>query len=234
MFLCEVDISLLAEIFYKNGVIEIIPPPAKPRELASDVESRVFFNARVISQFPETCELVLGHFSQMIEGLKKPFFSNEKPDLVCSVPHGADHLAVLVGRELKLPVFQFEKEENGQFTLSGKNLKNLRRFENSTALVVDDVLTTGLSSGKVGDYLLKQGIGLAGLVCLVDRQRGGTKSLGKKGIKQVNCLMTMEAILQALIHKKTEFGKELPPIASKDGEEAVIREELDRIQKGGV
>lgn len=71
-----------------------------------------------------------------------------------------------------------------------------------------------------------------GLVCLVDRQRGGAEYLLKKGIRKIYCLMKMESVLKALLHRKKEFGRKLLPIV-KPEEEEVIGGELFLIQKGG-
>lgn len=228
MFLTDEWVDIYAREFYKSGILRIYTSPI---ELASGIESGIFFDARIISQFPRVRCFVLNHFKEMVEKLKKPAFLNENPDLVCSVPYGADHLAILVAEKLALPLFQFEKQPGkGGFGLNEASRKNLEQYKSRRGLMVDDVLTTGLSSGQVAEYLRNKGVDPWGLVCLVDRQRGGRESLRKKGI-EVNCLLTMEAILKALTHRKEEFGIELPPLICLE-EEKVIMKELENI-KGG-
>lgn len=233
MFLSEEWVHVYARIFYLSGIFQIIPFHRSPLILTSGIESRIFIDARMISQFPEfRDEFVLHHFSQLIDENFKTRSIVELFDLVCSIPHGADHLAALVGEKRKLPVFQFEKKGE-EYGLSPGSLENLRKFRGKKALLVDDVLTTGTSSGKEADFLKEQGVEPVGLVCLVDRQRGGAEYLLAKKIKDVHCLMTMESVLRALLHRTKEFGKKLPPII-KSEEEEVIREELSLIQKGGI
>lgn len=224
MFLTGEWVDIYAREFYKSGILQIYTSPI---ELASGIESGIFFDVTTLSQFPIMRGWVFDHFEKMIEKLKKPAFLNEKPDLVCSVPSGADHLAILVAEKLALPLFLFEFGKGG-FGLNKASCKNLEWYKSRRALIVDDVLTTGLSSGQVAQYLRNKGVDPWGLVCLVDRQRGGRESLRKKGI-EVNCLLTMEAILKALLRRKEEFGKELPPLICPEKEE-VIMKELENIK----
>jgi orotate phosphoribosyltransferase len=47
-------------------------------------------------------------------------------------------------------------------------------------VVVDDVITTGSSTAKACDQLLKHGYKIIGILALVDREAGGAENLEKR------------------------------------------------------
>lgn len=237
MFLAPETIKGFAKMFYKSGILQIILPPQLPETLTSGLKSRVFLDSRMIPEEPHILDHTLHSFGELVESLSrfKRFVPRGREQdiekegvLIATTPHGADHLGLLIGLSLNLPVIMFEKLSGGEYGLNSQRIRRLKRFRGHKAMLVDDVLTTGVSSGKVAEFLIAHGITPILLICLMDRQKGGEENLRKLGI-EVKCLMTMKAVLESLLIRRREFGKELPLLVSPE-EEAVIREELALLQ----
>ncbi len=85
-------------------------------------------------------------------------------DLVAGPTTGGIIIAFEVARQLGVPALYVESE-NGRKTLR----RGATVPQGATALVVDDVLTTGLSVREVTDLLREQGATVAGVGVLIDR-----------------------------------------------------------------
>ncbi|KIH48322.1 phosphoribosyl transferase domain protein [Ancylostoma duodenale] len=69
-----------------------------------------------------------------------------------------------------------------------------------TALVVEDVVTSGESIRETTEALRKEGLKVTDAVAVLDRQQGGTKELSKASIN-FHSVLTMEKILDGMIAK---------------------------------
>lgn len=95
-------------------------------------------------------------------------FENEGIDLVAGPTTGGIIIAFEVARQMNVKAVYVETE-NG--------VKTIRRGavipSGSRVLVVDDVMTTGLSVRETIDAVLRAGGTLAGVACLIDRSEKG-------------------------------------------------------------
>ncbi|KIH50758.1 putative orotate phosphoribosyltransferase [Ancylostoma duodenale] len=69
-----------------------------------------------------------------------------------------------------------------------------------TALVVEDVVTSGESIRETTEALRNEGLKVTDAVAVLDRQQGGTKELSKASIN-FHSVLTMEKILDGMIAK---------------------------------
>jgi len=153
--------------------------------------------ADVIEAFRKAGAIMEGHFI-LSSGLRSPVFIQKArvfmyPDLTEQLCHALAHkideagigpidaiVAPAVGgivpgyetaRQLGVPVMWVEREE-GEF--------RLRRFElpkNARVLIVEDIVTTGLSGREAIAAVEKLGAKVVGCACLIDRS-GGEADMG--------------------------------------------------------
>lgn len=228
MLLLPNEVDVLSRKFYREGFLKIIKPnEAPPPEIAEGLVTGVSLRSFRMSENPMVCNYMLDLLKKTVKKREREWkYSADETgiSIVCSVPHRAGYLGRSLAEELDLSFFQFT-EKNGLYELDPDSINFLKkRFAGQGALVVDDVLSTGASSEKVVDALRDYGVKPRYLICVINRQKGGKKRLEEKGV-EVICLMTMEALLKALLVRKMEFGVEKPPIINPE-EEKVIREEL--------
>ncbi|KHJ89186.1 orotate phosphoribosyltransferase [Oesophagostomum dentatum] len=118
-------------------------------------------------------------------------------EYVVGVPYAALPLATLVSDILDVPMLMKRKEVKSYGT--GKLIEGVYQV-GGTALIVEDVVTSGESIRETAESLRKEGLKVTDAVAVLDRQQGGTKELSKSAIN-FHSVLTMEKILDGLISK---------------------------------
>ncbi len=148
--------------------------------LASGRKSNFYFDGKQTTLHPRGAVLVgkaffdeLQHFTGPIQG-------------VGGLTMGADAIASatsitssLLGKPI--PAFIIRKEPKGHGTgqwLEGR--KNL--VPGARVVIVEDVLTTGASALKAVDRARAEGLEVAGIISLVDREEGGREAVEAQGL----------------------------------------------------
>ena len=99
---------------------------------------------------------------------------------VVGVPHAANRFAAVIAKEQRVPQYFLDKVvEDGKRRICARPGEPLPQC---TALVVEDVLTTGGSSVAAIDALTRAGATATHVVAVIDREQGGRTALASRGI----------------------------------------------------
>ena len=128
-----------------------------------------YFQCARLLQYPDRAAEAL---SGVAEALRVDMKAGKlRIDAVVGPAMGGIVVAYELGRQLGLPAFFTERDENGIMTLR-------RGFElnpGQKILIAEDVVTTAKSSGESARVLEGMGARIAALVCIVDRRAAGVE-----------------------------------------------------------
>lgn len=134
--------------------------------LSSGLHSAKYIQCARVMMFPEIASQLCGQLANMIS---QRF---ETIDMIVSPAMGGVIVGYEVARQLECPAVFFERVD-GNFTLR-------RGFEiekGQRCLMVEDIVTTGLSSRECISAINQNGGEVIGAACLIDRS-GGTADVG--------------------------------------------------------
>ncbi len=135
--------------------------------------------AHLQGHFRLTSGLHSGHYMQCARLLCHPAYAafvgeqiaerikSLEPEVILAPAFGGLIVGHEVARSLDIPFYFCERDSDG--------IMSLRRFPMPTgkrAVVVEDVITTGLSSAEVGNLICAQGAEWVGTATVVDRSSG--------------------------------------------------------------
>jgi len=123
-------------------------------------------------------------------------------DCIAAVPDGATPYAEALGRQLGLPVIRLTKRTNEDDTTCVDGIEgDSSAFRGMRALLVEDVVTSAASSLEAVTVLTRHGIRVSDIVCVVDRQQGGTQRLVEQDIT-LRSLLVFRGILDHAFARK--------------------------------
>ena len=129
--------------------------------LSSGLHSAKYIQCARVMMFPEIASQLCGQLAKLIS---QKF---ETIDMIVSPAMGGVIVGYEVARQLKCPAVFFERVE-GNFKLRrGFEIENGQR-----CLMVEDIVTTGLSSRECIAAINKNGGKVVGAACLIDRSSG--------------------------------------------------------------
>ncbi|VDM44891.1 unnamed protein product [Toxocara canis] len=117
-----------------------------------------------------------------------------KYDYIVGVPYAALPIATLVCDRLNAPMLLRRKEAK---TYGTKKLIEGNYEPGGRALVVEDVVTSGSSILETCATLRRRGLICEAVVCVLDREQGGSTKLRKDGVELV---LTMSKILDYMVN----------------------------------
>jgi orotate phosphoribosyltransferase len=159
-------------------------------KLSSGLHSDTYFQSALILQYPKEAER-LGE-----ELAKKIKESNIKVDVVVSPAIGGVVIGQEMGKALSVRAIFTERVDGKVLLRRGFSVS-----ANEKVLVVEDVITTGLSTREVIETLKANGVQVVAVVSLVDRSAGKVDfgvprfsllSLEVKSYKEEDCPMCKE------------------------------------------
>lgn len=130
--------------------------------LTSGRHSDTYFNKSALGQFPDRTARVCAALATALLSA-----CPQRPALVLSPVLGAVVFGYETARHLKTPFFFMERDGEG-FTLR----RGYRVERGTTAVVVEDIVTTGLSARAAVDAARNAGADVMAVGCLVDRSGG--------------------------------------------------------------
>ncbi|MCX7943787.1 MAG: orotate phosphoribosyltransferase [Deltaproteobacteria bacterium] len=149
--------------------------------LASGRRSNFYIDCKQTALMPEGLYLIGNIFLYMIDEI------GEKIDGVAGVTLGGDPLvcatsyaSYVVGKNI--PALIIRKELKGHGTevyVEGK--KNVP--ENAKVVILEDVVTTGGSTLKACDRVRQEGLNVAYIMCIVEREEGGKENIEAAGYR---------------------------------------------------
>lgn len=163
-------------------------------KLTSGKMSPYYIDLRIVPSFPDAFRRICDVYVQFV----KKEIGEKSFDRIVGIPVAGIPFAALVSYGLGKPFLYTRKGVR----LHGRQ----RRIEGVVApgdriLLVDDLITTGLSLEKAARIITAEGGIVTDAAVLIDRQEGGREKLEKRGIK-LHALLSISGIVNTL----TELG----------------------------
>ena len=146
--------------------------------LSSGRHSNRYLQAAVVLQHPAMADAIGARMAALFPG---------RIDVVVSPAIGGIVIGQAVGRAKGCRAIFAEKDDKGNPLL--RRGFGIQPGEN--ILVVEDVITTGLSTGEVADMAMKMGGDIVGIAAIVSRSEKGLQNLRKYN-KPVKTLVNVE------------------------------------------
>jgi len=198
-------VKLLNTSIFKEMLLEhilsraFLYDPENPFVLSSGKKSPYYLDCRKVTLFSESFDLIGSLFWQEVKYLGA--------DAVAGMTMGADPIigAVLAkAAEEEYPleglIVRKEPKKHGTQRQIEGNLK-----EGMTAVVVEDVVTTGTSALRAAKVLEDADVTVLKIIALVDREEGGKENIEKEGY-QFEAFFTLEEIKEAFTKSQAQKG----------------------------
>lgn len=158
--------------------------------LKSGIKSPFYVDFRASTSYPELQVLLVRELWNLLRPLDCK--------LICGVPYAALSLSSALAYSKKIPLIVKRKEQKKYGT--AKLIEG--DFEQGQkCILIDDIITSGISMIETADALKKEGLEIEHLVALVDREQGGTWNLQEQGY-QVHSLFTFGQIIDFFYQEK--------------------------------
>lgn len=133
--------------------------------LSSGRHSDTFLQKALVFQYPQRTSKLCKALAQLVQAKVK-----KRIDAVVSPAVGGIIPGYETARHLKLPAM-FVERQDGEFQLR----RNFHLDDKMNVVIVEDVVSTGLSSRECIEAVRKTGAKVVALACLIDRSGGDAK-----------------------------------------------------------
>lgn len=193
--LSSMNVQAQEEISFKDKLLgrlyEIGAVKSGSFKLKSGQISPIYFDLRVIVSYPDVLQLMADCMWQQLqeEGRTRDF------DFVCGVPYTALPIATALSLTPKEPMIPMimQRKEGPKDHGTGKRIEGVFKV-GDTALVIEDVVTTGGSVLDTVKVLEQEGIKISHIIVCIDREQGGMKNVRQKGYT-ISALYTITEVL---------------------------------------
>lgn len=173
-------------------------------KLTSGKTSPYYIDMRIVPSFPDAFEEIRDFYVDFI----KEEIGVQNFERVAGIPVAGIPFASLIAHNLKKPFLYIRK--------GARPHGRQRRIEGVLApgdrvLLIDDLITTGLSLVKASKAILAEGGVVSDVVVLLDREEGGREKLEENGIR-AHALLSIGEIAERLHELGTIDGEQLKTI----------------------
>ncbi|WP_300675631.1 orotidine-5'-phosphate decarboxylase [Soonwooa sp.] len=166
---------------YKLGIIKF-----GRFTLKSGIESPFYVDLRPLASEPKILKNLANYLLDML-----PL---DNFDVICGVPYAALPMATAMSLESYIPLIIKRKEAK---TYGTKKLLEGIYKKGDNCLLVEDVITSGKSLIETIEEVENEGLKVADIVVVLDREQGGKEKLEAKGYK-VHTLFTISEVVKIL------------------------------------
>jgi len=154
--------------------------------LSSGIQSPVYVDLRRIASYPALFQRVVNVYANLIRPLQF--------DCLAAVPYAALPLGAAIALKMNRPLIYPRKEIKTHGT--GRAIEGASEI-GDTAVVIEDVVSSGGSLFKAIDTLKTAGLVVRDAVVLVEREQGGLEAVTRRGYR-LHYALTMSDILDVL------------------------------------
>lgn len=159
-------------------------------ELHSGRTSPIYIDLRLLASFPDALREAAAAYRHQLKTLTF--------DRIAATPLAGLPIGTAISLDMNLPLIYPRKTVKGYGT--GKLIEGKWEI-GQTAVVVDDLITSGDSLLKGITFLKAAGLHVNDAVVLIDRQQGGRQALKEQGY-HLHSLMTISQLLAVLESKE--------------------------------
>lgn len=140
--------------------------------LKSGMKSPIYIDLRIIISYPKILKMISNAMVDIAKNLKF--------DVIAGIPYTALPIATAISLDQNWPMVYARKEVKDYGTK--KKIEGIYK-EGQTALIIDDLITTGGSKFETAEPFEASGLKITDFIVLVDREQGGALKLAEKGYK---------------------------------------------------
>jgi uridine monophosphate synthetase len=140
--------------------------------LKSGIKSPIYIDLRLLVSFPKVLKMISAEMIKLAKDLKF--------NVIAGIPYTALPIATVISVSENWPMVYARKEVKEYGTK--KKIEGVYK-EGDTALIIDDLITTGGSKFETVEPFEASGLKITDFIVLVDREQGGRAQLEAKGYK---------------------------------------------------